>query len=75
MRYVRETGTGVVVGTHDGVALRHAIEQLVRDREWRLALGRKAYRTAVEQHDATVVRKAFSRAMKSAVRQEPKVLS
>jgi glycosyltransferase involved in cell wall biosynthesis len=67
MRYIRETGAGVVVGEQNAGQLRETLWKLIQDEETRLQLGKRAYDAARERHDGARVRKEFRRAIASAV--------
>ena len=67
MRYIRESGAGVIVGEQDAGQLRETLQKLIQDEEWRLQLGRRAYDAARERHDGARVRTEFRSVIGSAV--------
>lgn len=68
--YIQKSGAGLCVTGPEAQPLRDALQRLIQDEALRLALGKQAYSTAKERHDAVLVRDAFRKALASAVRQE-----
>jgi glycosyltransferase involved in cell wall biosynthesis len=58
-QYVSDSASGVVVGNRDRRDLTDALRRLATDAGLRMELGRKAWRTALENHPAETVRERF----------------
>jgi glycosyltransferase involved in cell wall biosynthesis len=58
-QYVNASGSGVVVGRQDRLALTEALRRLCSDADLRAGLGRQAWLTALEKHNAQTVRERF----------------
>lgn len=67
MRHIRETGSGLVVGERDATLLRETMRELIQNEMLRLRLGRAAFATARERHDAASVREEFRDTIATAV--------
>ncbi|MGP8106598.1 MAG: hypothetical protein ACLQLE_11990 [Desulfobaccales bacterium] len=66
LRYLRENGTGMVVGEEDQQILRLALTRLITDVKLRQTLAEKAYSTAVARHEAGRQRACFHNLVREA---------
>lgn len=66
--YAEEGGWGYLVSQRGVAGVKEAIERLVANGELRTRLGRRAQALAKQNHDASIVRPAFHRALADAAR-------
>jgi hypothetical protein len=59
IRYIRDTGAGLVVGRQDHCELLGTIRSLLESADRRDALGRRGFQTAISRHNAALQREQF----------------
>lgn len=59
IRYIRDSGAGIVVDKQDSTALKTALRELADSDQLRRQLGENGYRVAVNTHDARLQREQF----------------
>lgn len=67
IRYIKETGTGMIVGTRDLINLVTTLRKLCSSRSLRNALGVKGFQIANQEHNAFVQREKFRTVLQFAV--------